>query len=460
MNENPASGFYAWIHSLRTVRSPQRWLGGVVAGIADRVGLDRTLARALFVVLTLLTAGLGVLAYGLAWMALPEPDGRIHAREAGQGRWTSGMTGALILTILGIVGVFTPPYGPDRGWWGFGGFLGLALIGLFVWLVASRSSTRALPPGTGGATPPAEANQPVFLAPSDTAWYASGPQPPAQPKPQPSGPTGFPAPSAPEGRDPMTTAHHQPPYQPPYQPPVPLAPQPAPVDRTPPSLSGSTQLLVIGLAVLAGAAVAGLKYLGVFTAGWAVIWAASLATALGVMAIGIIIGAIIGRGGGGLTVTTAILVVPVMLATGGAFIRGDWDEAWDGVVHGDSRTGYELRFGNGDIDLSREPGSTDPATDPVRLDLSFSTAELTVPNDVDVFLTVDNAFSSVDYETYVAGDGPGQRNSTTDGRIQIVDAPTDRELEIDADLAFSTLTVRVDDPATTTPSPAPSTEQE
>lgn len=106
MNENPAPGFYAWIHSLRTVRSPHRWLGGVVAGTADRIGMDRTLARALFVVLTLLTSGLTVLAYGLAWMLLPEPDGRIHAREAGQGRWTSGMTGALVLAILGAVSVF------------------------------------------------------------------------------------------------------------------------------------------------------------------------------------------------------------------------------------------------------------------------------------------------------------------------------------------------------------------
>lgn len=424
MNENSDHGFYAWIHSLRTVRSPQRWLGGVVAGIADRVGLDRTLARALFVVLTLLTAGLTVLGYGLAWMVLPEPDGRIHAREAGQGRWTSGMTGGLVLTVLGAVGLFTPPYGPDGGWWGFGGFLGLAVIGLFVWLVASRSSTRALPPGAS-APPSPEVNEPVFLAPSDTGWYASGP-----PAPHP----------APEGRDPVTAPYppYQAPYQPPYQP-------PAPVDRTPPSLSGSTQLLVIGLAVLAGAAVAGLKYLGVFTAGWGVIWAASLATALGVMAIGVIIGAIVGRGGGGLTVTTALLVVPVMLATGGTFVRGDWDGAWDGAVQGDSRTGYDLSFGSGQIDLTGEPGSTDPGADPIRLDVSFAEAELTVPNDVDVYLTVDSAFSNVDSEPAVVGDG----------RVQVVDAPTDRRLEIDADLAFSTLTVRVDDSTTT-----PSTEQE
>jgi hypothetical protein len=134
-----------------------------------------------------------------------------------------------------------------------------------------------------------------------------------------------------------------------------------------------------------------------------------------------------------------------MLATGGTFIRGDWDGAWDGVVQGDSRTGYDLSFGSGQIDLTGEPGSTDPGADPVRLDVSFAEAELTVPNDVDVYLTVDSAFSNVDSEPAVVGDG----------RVQVVDAPTDRRLEIDADLAFSTLTVRVDDSTTT-----PSTEQE
>lgn len=232
-------------------------------------------------------------------------------------------------------------------------------------------------------------------------------------------------------------------YQAPYPPPAPAAPQPATVDRTPPSLAGSTQLLVIGVAVLAGAAVAALKYLGVFTAGWGVIWAASLATALGVMAVGLIVGAILGRGGGGLTVTTALLVVPVLLATGGTFVRGDWngawDSTWDGTVQGDSRTGYDLSFGSGVIDLTGEPGSTDPGASPILLDVSFSEAELIVPHDVDVYLTVDNAFSSVNSEPTVAGDA----------RVQVVDAPTDRRLEIDADLAFSTLTVRVDDPTTT-----------
>ncbi|QCU77443.1 PspC domain-containing protein [Citricoccus sp. SGAir0253] len=453
MNENPASGFYAWIHSLRTVRPPQRWLGGVVAGTSDRLGLDRTLGRALFVVLALLTDGVAVLAYGLAWMVLPEPDGRIHAREAARGRWTSGMTGALVLAVLGLGSLLTPPYGREAGWWGWGSVLGLAVVGLFVWLVASRPGPRALPPGQQPATGPGTdggpvGDQPVYLAPSDTGWYATPTPagPPAAPVPPGSPLPPAPAvPPVPEGRDPMSAPHapypspHPSPHAGPHAGPYPTAPAAAapPVDRTPPSLTGPTQLLVVGIAVLAGAAVAALRYLGVFTAGWSVIWAASLATALGVMAVGLVVGAVLGRGGGGLTVVTAILVLPVLAATGAASLRvGDWDGDWDGTLRGDARTGYHLSFGTGTIDLTDEPART--AADPVGVDLSFSTAELRVPDDVDVYLTVDNAFSTVDYPDLPAG------ASTADGRVQVVDAPGTERLDVEADLAFSTLTVRVD----------------
>ena len=78
------------------------------------------IVRGIFIVLTLF-AGIGVLLYGLGWALLPEPDGRIHVQEAGAGRWSSGMTGALITTVVGLTGL-------GGGFWGwghdgFGGFL-------------------------------------------------------------------------------------------------------------------------------------------------------------------------------------------------------------------------------------------------------------------------------------------------------------------------------------------------
>lgn len=448
MNEN--TGFYPWIDSLRTVRSPNRWIGGVVAGMSERVGLDRTLGRALFVVLTLLTAGLTVLLYGAAWMFLPEPDGRIHAREAARGRWSSGTTGALIVTVLGLGSLFSVPgqIGRGEGFWNFGSIVGLAIIGFFVWLVVTRGRQDAIGAGAGdprdaagasgvpestasSAAAPTAPTPPAYLAPSDTGWYST---------PTESAPDSAPLP---EGPEPMSATASQPHYQAPYRP----APTAPPVNRTPPSLPGSAQLAVVGLAVLAGAAVSLLRYLEVFTASWPVIWAASLATTLAVLAIGLIIGAVAGRGGGGLTVTTAILALPVIGATGGAAFtdgmngpwgpwaeRGDWN---GGVLSGSPADGYELSFGEATVNLAGLEGSSSTTVEPVDLNLSFSTVDLVVPEDVDVYLEVDNSFSSV-----------GGPNLGTDGsgRIQVVDAPGDERLIVAADLSFSTLNVRAEAP--------------
>ncbi|MEV4902754.1 PspC domain-containing protein [Citricoccus sp. NPDC055426] len=462
MNENDVhpGGFYPWIESLRTVRSPNRWVGGVVAGASERLGLDRALGRALFVVLTLLTAGLTVLLYGAAWMFLPEPDGRIHAREAARGRWTSGTTGALIVSVLGLGNLFSVPgqIGRGEGFWSFGGIVGLAIIGFFVWLVASKGRQGAIgagpvstpttasagtPAQTSAQTPPERPTEPVYLAPSDTGWYTT----PASPLP--------------EGPDPMSATASQPPYQPAYQPAYQHPYQPAPpVNRTPPSLAGSTQLAVVGLAVLAGAAVSLLRYLDVFTASWPVIWAASLATTLAVLAIGLIIGAAAGRGGGGLTVTTAILALPVIGATGGAAFSdgmagpwGNWAERgeWDGgVLSGNPADGYELSFGDATLNLTGLEGSSAAAVDPVDMNLSFSTVELIVPDDVDVYLEVDSSFSSV-----------GGPNLGTDdaGRIRVVDAPGDEQIVVAADLSFSTLNVRAEAPTAATDATTDTTQE-
>jgi phage shock protein PspC (stress-responsive transcriptional regulator) len=115
--------FFGWVRSHGITRGQDRWIGGVSSGIAQRMGIDPLIIRGVFIVLTIF-AGIGVLLYGLAWAFLPEPDGRIHVQEAAAGRWTSGMTGSLIATILGFSGL-------GGGFWGWGnhGF------GAFLWTV-------------------------------------------------------------------------------------------------------------------------------------------------------------------------------------------------------------------------------------------------------------------------------------------------------------------------------------
>ena len=49
-----------------------RMLAGVCAGVADYFGLDVTLVRVIWAVVSVITGGLGVLAYLVAWIVIPD----------------------------------------------------------------------------------------------------------------------------------------------------------------------------------------------------------------------------------------------------------------------------------------------------------------------------------------------------------------------------------------------------
>jgi len=52
-----------------------RMLAGVCAGVADYFGLDVTLVRVIWAVVSVITGGAGVLAYLVAWVIIPD-DGQ------------------------------------------------------------------------------------------------------------------------------------------------------------------------------------------------------------------------------------------------------------------------------------------------------------------------------------------------------------------------------------------------
>jgi phage shock protein PspC (stress-responsive transcriptional regulator) len=60
--------------------SSDRWLGGVCSALAQQLGVSATVIRAVVAGLALL-AGTGVAAYLLAWLLLPNEDGRILAED-------------------------------------------------------------------------------------------------------------------------------------------------------------------------------------------------------------------------------------------------------------------------------------------------------------------------------------------------------------------------------------------
>jgi phage shock protein C len=49
-----------------------RMLAGVCAGVADYLGIDVTLARVIWAVVSVITGGVGVLAYLVAWIIIPD----------------------------------------------------------------------------------------------------------------------------------------------------------------------------------------------------------------------------------------------------------------------------------------------------------------------------------------------------------------------------------------------------
>jgi phage shock protein PspC (stress-responsive transcriptional regulator) len=191
--------FFTWIRSHGIQRGRDRWIGGVASGIAHRQGIDPLIVRGIFIVLTLF-GGIGVLLYGLAWAFLPEPDGRIHVQEAGAGRWSGGMTGALITSVVGLTGLGGGFWGWNHN--GFGGFFWTVFwVGAAVYLLyylTQRNKARngapmnatPQPAGPGGNAPfaaayPATPFASPYSAPESTAGGSAPylPVPPSGPNP-------------------------------------------------------------------------------------------------------------------------------------------------------------------------------------------------------------------------------------------------------------------------------------
>ena len=135
----------------RLVRTPDKKIAGVAAGIGHYLGVDPTIVRIAFVLLAFV-GGIGILFYGVGWLVMPK--GEISTvRDAGTtvDSWTIGALAAL---VLGVGLLF--------GWHGFDdGFqvvAGLALIGGGIWLlVRDRPPGEPSVPATAPPSPPPSA---------------------------------------------------------------------------------------------------------------------------------------------------------------------------------------------------------------------------------------------------------------------------------------------------------------
>lgn len=156
--------FFAWLRSLGVPRRPG-WIGGVASGVAARIGIDPIIVRGVLVVVALFLP-VAFLAYGAAWLLLPDTTGRIHLESMLRGVFDSALVGIAGFVLVGLLGLGGPWW--FGGWsWDVGDWFGpfrwfgviwllLVLAGvvtLIVWL-ARRAAPPAAVPSDASATAP------------------------------------------------------------------------------------------------------------------------------------------------------------------------------------------------------------------------------------------------------------------------------------------------------------------
>ncbi|MFA9431457.1 PspC domain-containing protein [Egicoccus sp. AB-alg2] len=399
-------------------RRDGKLLAGVLAGVADHLGIDVAVARILFVVLTLFSQGILIVAYVLGWVLIPEESDaeaaapRPPRREDIGGRDPLFWIGIATL-IIGALWLLDGPF-PGRGPFPFvadrGVLVPLVLIafGIALWRAADRSPNRpaAMPPGRPSA-PPA-GGQPPFGGTSP-----GGGQPPAFAPASPPVPASDPRSFASRPETSMSsddartdtvridrptdgpgdTRRIEPP--PAWEPPPPGVPPRAPGegggdgrDWTPPPVPESRGILTritLGAALLT----VGVLWLLNVADATALRPGQIVSAALLVVGVGLLVGSVVGRGrgliGAGLLLLPVVLVLqllrpfPVDAFTSGGQPAGQRFET--PAVEAEVRDTYTLGAGELRIDLS-EVQFTDDRD--VTVQTGFGDVTVYVPEDVTV----------------------------------------------------------------------------
>lgn len=340
-----SSDFFGWIRGLGVVRGPDRWAGGVASGVAHRWGVNPLLVRGLFVVAAVFL-GVGLLAYGLLWMFLPEPDGRIHAESAVHGHWTAGMTGGLVSAVLGLGGAPTTVWLGDARWTGpLWTVVWVGVVFLIVYAI-STSRRRERSPGAFDA-----AQQPS----------AAG---------MPQAPVGMPA--------------------------APMAPA---VPRHPsrPGPGGPYTAVVLGSAVVVIGVLLALQLAGiaVIDPSGGVLWGIGAA----IIGLGIIVAGLRGRAGGILSLFAVIALVSGALAQP-AYDLGRTENTTTSSPTSvqQAAQGYTLTGTSAQLDLRALDDAGSLAADAtVPVTATLSSLRISIPKNVPVKVTADGALSTVNF---------------------------------------------------------------
>ncbi len=417
-----ASGGDWW--SRRPRRSAtDRKIAGVAGGLGRALAVDPVLVRVGFVVLTIF--GVGVPLYLLGWLLLPADGDEVSAAESLVGRGRSSVPPVLTVGLAIFVMI-------SLGWmfsWGFP-FWPLVVAGIIAIMIARKRGREGCARQSG---PPPWANewsaragqrgqswgeqaerwvarQPWSGSGSGTSGPGGGisgsgkpadPQSPFEEPPfweqdgrssaptGPASPAAATAPAASDGDENSTTGPTPPAWDPLGV--APFAwdlPEPSPLPPTPPVRQRDNNVVgrvTLGVALLVG----GLATAGVFAGWWGLSWAGVAATALAVVAVGLLIGSLRGRGmsliGPGIFLSVLTLGLTI---TGISGVAGYGQQSWTPttVAAAESQSPYVLNGGQGRLDLTK---LTLPAGQEADVDVQVHAgqAQVIVPADTTVHVT-------------------------------------------------------------------------
>lgn len=405
-----------------------RILAGVAAGLADHLGWDVSLVRLLFVVVTLITQGLGLIVYVFAALLIP-------AAEPGTPRPTRSTRPASELGGR-----------PPSFWLG----VGLLVIGAW-WLFAVTPMRFGLLPGVSTGSIAA----PLLLIAFGLALWVTGDRSPAAPT-APAPTSLAPGATTQQAIDRPTTAQEptmdtttyptrQDPSSAPPSPPVPPTAQGA--DWTPPPAPERSRSILgratVGLMLVTVGVLWTLRLAGVLS----ITGGQLLAAALLVVGLGLLVGAVVGRSRG--LIWLGVVLLPLVLVAqipGSSWVRAVPVVSSDSAAAGEIRLtpdefedlerDYEIGAGSIRIDLTELPFDGES----IDLEASVGAGEIRiiVPDDVTVSATGSVGIGQIRLEERSAG---GLGIGDLEVELEPDDPAGDITLELEAGLGDITLDV-------------------
>jgi phage shock protein PspC (stress-responsive transcriptional regulator) len=383
---------------------------GVAGGLGRWAGVDPLVLRILFVVLTLF-GGSGILLYALGWLLVPdEGEEESEGQRLFNGRSKSRFRTVAVLVVVLVLGLAVTGSLIHSGP-GLGGLGVLLVVGLAVVLVLRNGRRTPVEQEPPAAEPPAaRAETGAYGQTPGTAYVAAPPSSyaPTAPLPPPPGET-----------------------YPVYGPPVPVAPKERSILGR---VTVSVAAIVVGLLI-----------------GWNaatdsdVPVRAVIAAALGVVGIGLVVGAFIGRARWLIVLGLVLTLLASAAAFTGVQVRGGvGDRTWRPTTVAELRPVYRLGAGEATLDLSRIDFSS-AGRERVEVRQGVGDLLIVVPSDVIVLVDADVRAGEIKRD---AGEGDGfqrvQDGTEVSERFTLPpsSAPSAAVLVIDAELGVGSMEVR------------------